>query len=109
MNYEVTSNEYQTEVAKLIESIGIENLRFWLADYIEKADKHYFIFYTQGHDLCAQMMVQVDAENPNFGELIKTKGKGRFNAEFVGLLVDIVPKNPNQIEFIYKSHKRIID
>jgi len=109
LNNDVTSNAYQTEVAKHIESIGIKNLRFWLADYIEKDSNHYFIFYTQGEGLCAKTMVKVDVNDQDFADILKTKGKGRFNAEFKGLTFQTTMKKLNIIEFEYTGHQSIID
>ncbi|MBO6630815.1 MAG: hypothetical protein JJ936_04505, partial [Psychroserpens sp.] len=40
---EVSSVAYQNEVARQIESIGTENLRFWLANYLVQDDQPYFI------------------------------------------------------------------
>lgn len=106
---EVTSKIYQNEVAKHIENIGLENLRFWLADYFEGDAKHYFVFYIQNEDLCAKAVVRVNADNTNFSEVLKTKGKGRFNAEFRGLKLDPVKNEFGDTEFVYVSHERIID
>jgi hypothetical protein len=106
---EVTSKIYQNEVAKHIQNIGQEKLRFWLSDYFESEAKHYFVFYTQNEDLCAKAVVKVDADNNSFSEILKTKGKGRFNAEFRGLKLDLVKNEFGDTEFVYISHDRIID
>ena len=109
LNHDVLSKTYQTEVAKQIEKIGIENLRFWLADYLEKDTTTYLLFYTQGTDLCAQILIQIDKTNPNLSGLVKTKGKGRFNAEFIDLKFDVTTNTMDQIEFKYIGHGTIID
>lgn len=106
---DVTSKIYQNEVARHIEKIGTENLRFWLSDYFENNNEHYFVFYTQNQDLCAKTVVRVDANNSNFSEVLKNKGKGRFNAEFKGLKLNPVTNEFSDTEFVYVSHEYIID
>lgn len=109
LNNEVTSKTYQNEVAKQIEDIGIEKLRFWLSDYFENDGKHYYVFFTQNQDLCTKTVVRVDKSNENFSGVLKNKGKGRFNAEFKGLKLNLVNNEFGDTEFVYVSHERIID
>jgi len=110
LNNEVTSAVYQNELANQIQSItNPKTLRFWLADYFEKDDKHYFVFYIQNDALCAQTVVNVAENNTKFADVLKVKGKSRFNAEFKGLTFDITQNKQGNFEFHYTGHESIID
>ena len=110
LNNEVISSVYQNELANQIQSAtNPKTLRFWLADYFEKDDKHYFVFYTQNDTLCAQTVVNVDENNTKFADVLITKGNGRFNAEFKGLTFDIIQNKQGNFEFHYTGHESIID
>ena len=41
LEYSFKSQKYKTELAKQIESIGQENLRYWLHDYIHENNTEY--------------------------------------------------------------------
>ncbi|MEY8847471.1 hypothetical protein AB9K26_01545 [Psychroserpens sp. XS_ASV72] len=87
----------------------MNNLRYWLADYFEDNQEHYFVFYAQNESLCAQVVIKADIDNPKLKQLIKNKGKGRFNAEFKNLKFEITTDDSGDTEFVYISHDRIID
>ena len=106
---DVRSKVYQNEVADQIEMIGIENLRFWLGNYFENKDQPYFILYVQNDDLCAKAVVSINTENPKLKKLLETKGRGRFNAEFtdVNLEIESHPNGDKTLE--WRSYATIID
>ncbi|WP_047547646.1 hypothetical protein [Psychroserpens sp. Hel_I_66] len=109
LNNEVLSKVYQTEVVNKIKSIGTDNLRFWLADYLEKDQNDYLVFYVQNKNLCAEVVMHIDQTNPAFSQLVETKGKGRFNAEFRGVTFDISKNDDDKFPLHYTGHERIID
>jgi hypothetical protein len=109
LNNEVLSKVYQSEVVNQIELVGVNNLRFWLADYIEKDNNHYLVFYKQGTGLCAEAVMHIDNNNETFSDLVKTKGKGLFNAEFRSVTFDISENDEDKFLLHYTGHKTIID
>mgnify|MGYP001218298753 CR=1 FL=1 len=109
LNNDIRSEVYQKEVVHQIELIGKENLRFWLADYLEKDNKHYLVFYTQGDGLCAQTVMHIDRDDDAFSEIVKTKGKGRFNAEFRGVSFDVSQDEEDSFLVHYTGYEYIID
>ncbi|WP_040278013.1 hypothetical protein [Psychroserpens damuponensis] len=109
LNNEILSKTYQREVVHQIELVGQDKLRFWLADYIEKDNKHYLVFYTQGNGLCAQAVMHIDHNNKRFNDILNTKGKGLFNAEFRGVSFDISQDDNNNFLLYYTGHESIID
>lgn len=108
LQHTFSDKEYKAELAKQIESIGQENLRYWLHDYINQDDIEYLLFYVQNNDLCAEILVKMNHWN-NLELIQKTKGKGSFNAEFRGLKFEIIRNSNNDVEFVYKTNERIID
>lgn len=106
---DVRSVAYQNEVASQIESSGIENLRFWLADYFVQDDQPYFVLYVQNEDLCAQAVVTINPENPKLNKLLEMEGRGRFNAEFTEVNLEI-KNHPNGNQILeWRSYATIID
>lgn len=106
---DISSSSYKKELANEIQKIGMNNLRYWLADYFENNQEHYFVFYVQNKSLCAQAVIKADKDNPKLKQLIKKKGKGRFNAEFENMKFKINTDESGNTEFVYISHDRIID
>ncbi|MGB1308945.1 MAG: hypothetical protein ACPG6B_08555 [Oceanihabitans sp.] len=100
--------EYKQELAKKIDQIGMQNLRTWLADYIEKGDNTYLVFYIQNESLCAKLMLKMNHWN-NLESLKNNKGKGYFNAEFKGLSFLVEKNKNNTLDFVYKSYTNILD
>jgi hypothetical protein len=109
LNNEVLSETYQKEVVKQIEKIGQDNLRFWLADYIEKDNRHYLVFYVQNNSLCAEAVMHIDHNNKRFSEIVNTKGKGRFNAEFRDVSFDVSKDDEDDFLLHYTGYESIID
>ena len=109
LNNGVLSKVYQREVVHQIEIVGEDNLRFWLSDYVEKDQKHYLVFYVQNDNLCAQAVMQIDHEDKTFSELVNTKGKGRFNAEFKGVSFDVSQDDNDNLLIRYTGCESIID
>lgn len=109
LNNDMLSEVYQKEVVHQIGLVGAANLRFWLADYLEKDNQHYLVFYTQGDGLCAQAVMHIDHHKEWFSEIVRTKGKGLFNAEFKGVSFDISQDEDDRFLLYYTGHKSIID
>lgn len=106
---DVKSSAYQNEVATQIEKIGTKNLRFWLGEFYTENDQPHFILYTQNESLCAQAVVSVNTDNPKLSELVKIEGKGRFNAEFTEVDLDIKNHSNGQKTIEWRSYASIID
>ena len=96
-------------VVNQIELVGEANLRFWLADYVEKDQAHFLVFYVQNNNLCTEAVMHINQNNTAFTEFAKTKGKGRFNAEFKGVTFDISENDEDQFLLHYTGHESIID
>lgn len=108
LNHTINHQDYKIELAKQIELIGQQNLRYWLHDNVNQDDSEYLQFYVQNDDLCAEMLIKMNHWN-NLEHIQKTKGNGSFNAEFKDLRFDINKNELGEVEFIYKNYERIID
>lgn len=106
---EFESVTYQNEVAYQIETIGSDNLRFWLADYMEINNAPHFVLYAQGDDLCAKAIVSLDSNNPKLIMLSNSKGKGRFNAEFIDVQLKIETGSSGNKTIQWQSYATLID
>lgn len=107
--HEYHEEAYKKELAKQIETIGLENLRTWLADYIEKDGKTYLVFYIQNNELCAKAMVTMISWDEKMQHVIDRKGKGRVHAEFTNLKFETITTKNGKTEFIYQSFDRLLD
>jgi tRNA1(Val) A37 N6-methylase TrmN6 len=107
--YEYSDNSYKIELANKIDKIGLENLRTWLADYVEKDGDIYLVFYIQNENLCAKAMVKMNHWDKKMQHIKDKKGKGRVHAEFVDLDFSTQKTSNGDVEFIYKTFNRIID
>ena len=105
--YQPASTEYKLELIKQLSMVDKAELRYWLKEYNEIGNEVQLHFYIQSKELCAVLVLDVEQWN-KLEPLKKTKGKGRYNAEFTNLQFEIVhdPLNP---KFVYKDHSRIID
>ena len=50
LNHSINDQDYKIELAKQIESIGQQNLRYWLHDYVNQDESEYLQFYVQNDD-----------------------------------------------------------
>ena len=108
LEYSFSDQEYKTELAKQIQSIGQENLRYWLHDYINDNNIEHLLFWVQNEALCAEILVTM--EHWNDLEFVQNKkAVGSRNAEFKDLRFDIQRSDSGEIRFVYKSVERIID
>lgn len=53
--------------------------------------------------------MHIDHEDKTFSEIVKTKGKGRFNAEFRGVSFDVSQDDNDNFSLHYTGYKSIID
>ena len=53
--------------------------------------------------------MHIDHEDKTFSEIVKTKGKGRFNAEFRGVSFDVSQDEEDSFLVHYTGYEYIID
>ncbi|MBT8304806.1 MAG: hypothetical protein KJP09_10080 [Bacteroidia bacterium] len=102
------SSEYKIELAKQINEIGPENLRYWLKAYVEEYEQEYLLVYVQNDSLCAVMQLKVNDWDEKIKHIREKKGVGRRGAELRGLKYVMVG-NENSASFVYDGLARIID
>lgn len=105
--YSSSDIEYKTELAKQIQTIGINNLDYWFDDYLEKNEREYILVYIQGKGLCAKGEILMEEWNKLEG-IRKTRGKGYRGAKLKGLELDI-RKDSTIVELVYKNVAGIVD
>ena len=106
-DYQPVSTKYKQELVKQLSIVDKSKLRYWLKDYTEYENEVQLHFYIQSKELCAVLVLDVEQWN-KLEQLKKTKGKGRFNAEFKNLQFEIVQDSLNP-KFVYRDFSRIID
>ena len=92
---------------KQLSMVDKSELRYWLKEYIEKENEVQLYFNIQSKELCAVLVLDVEQWN-KLEQIRKTKGKGRFNAEFTNLTYKIV-QDPINPKFVYNDYDRILD
>lgn len=105
--YIPSSIEYKRELSNQILNTDTNTLRYWFVKY-EKIDNNEFLhFNIQNKDICAVLVLKINDWN-KLEKHKASKGLSYSGAEFKDLKYDIIQDSTN-IEFVYKSHGRIVD
>ena len=105
---EPQSEIYKKELAKQINILGSENLRYWLKSYEKEDFVEYMLIYVQNDSLCAIMQLNVHKWDKKIKHIQERKGVGRRGAELDGLKFTTINRN-DSVSFVYKYLTRIID
>lgn len=104
---EPTSKVYKEELAKQIQLVDANKLKYWLAKYETQEEEEFLHFYVQGEGVCAQIVLTMK-EWDRLENVRNAKGKSYIGAEFTNLVFDI-QQDTRQTAFVYKDFGRIID
>jgi hypothetical protein len=101
--------EYKSELARKIQEVGQDDLRYWFDRY-EKSDTGEYIFvHAQGEGLCAVAHIRVDEWDEKMAGLRKTSGRGYSGAGLIGLRLRIEETSSGAASFEYAGLDRISD
>jgi len=98
---------YKMDLEKRIQTIGAENLRYWLKAYVENDSQEYLLVNVQNDSLCAIMKLTINSWN-KLEDIRQKKGVGRRGAELDGLTFTVHKKN-GDVDFVYEDLSWIID
>ncbi len=101
------SKEYQDELAKQVQAVGLSNFTYSFEKYFQKDGKDFIVVSMKGPGLCAkgEMVVQ------NWGKMQginAANGAGYRGAQLAGLRYEITHDSLST-RFIYKGVERVID
>lgn len=104
--YNSTDETYKFELAKQLDLVDPEALRYFFKEYLTIAEEEMLVVNVQGKGLCAELVL-TGRQWPKLESVITKKGISYHGAEFQGLLFEV---RQNEItEFIYKDIVRIVD
>ena len=106
VKFTADSKEYKKELAKEMQSIGIENLSYWFEKYIKQGDKEFIEIHIQGKTLCAIGKIQVNDWSKISG--MRKVTNGYRGAELKGLRIKI-QNDSTETNFVYDNIETIID
>jgi hypothetical protein len=101
------SKEYKNELARLMQTEGLESLSYFINSYVEDSTGKYLIVDVEGDSVCAQLALEIGGEEC-FDNLRRVKGMSYSGAQLSGLEIE-VEKSHDSIMFIYSDLKRILD
>ena len=78
--YQPADFECQRELARLIDSIGKDNLTYWVKDFYKSGEKEFMELYVQSDAVCAIAVFDVTSSS-GVQQLKKVEGMGYSGAE----------------------------
>ena len=100
------TNEYKSELAKQIQSIGSGNLSYWFDNYLMKDGKEFILVDIQGDALCAKGEIQVFDWNKIGG--LRNEKNGYRGSELKGLKID-TRQDSSGTSLIFQDIAGIVD
>lgn len=105
--YQPDDIAYKRELARLVDSIGKDNLQYWINSYSKPHEKDIMYTHVQSESVCAIAVFDITGTH-GLQHYKDVTGKGYSGAELRG--VDYtVDRNDTAINFIMNNVEHIID
>lgn len=99
--------EYKRELARLVDSIGKGNLRYWINSYSQQYERDFMYTHVQNESVCAIAVFDITGTS-SLQHYREVTGKGYSGAELRG--VDYtVSRNDTAINFVMNNVEHVID
>ncbi|HEY9177784.1 MAG TPA: hypothetical protein VIN07_08845 [Flavipsychrobacter sp.] len=105
--YQPDDIEYKRELGHLVDSIGKDNLRYWINSYRKQDGKDLMFTHVQNESVCAIAVFDI-TETTGLQHYKDVTGKGYSGAELRGVDYDVY-RNETTIDFIMNNVERVID
>lgn len=105
--YKYTDIEYKRELARLIDSIGIDNFDYWIKRYHKDGDRDYMDFYIQSANVCAIGVLDITGAE-RLSQYIGVGGMSYAGAGLSGLKYTI-EQTDTSVDFIFNDVSWIQD